>query len=405
MRTTAVILYAICSLLPLSAQTEGPKGATSFEQIKSTFLAATDALIGHFWAASFQGCDSCYYFNSRSDEADKKNEWWWQAHAMDVIVDAYRLTGNERYRKMYELWFDGIQRYNYEQWPDDPWRNQSVDDTEWIALTLIHMFETTGERKYLLQAQRLYDKYIITTWGPNDEAPWYGGISWSTDPKIHKSKNACSNGPAGIIAALLARHAKALDERHAKKLAKAYQQDLKRIYHWERDHLYNGITGAVYDSMGRRGIGRHVWSYNTATFIDMASELYSATHQQQYVDDAIKAADYTINRISDPKTGLMNNVSWLEKGGDMGLFHGIFFRYLAQFIQCKALPDGKKKAYINFLDDNCQCAIRCLQPEVNIFSKNWVTDTVTSTADAPLTPHVTGCTLLSATLASLSPKL
>lgn len=402
MRVLTSIILMTCSFGHLCAQTEMGKGAFSYNHIRQTFLTATEALINHYWAASFQGCDSCYYFNAAGDEANKKNEWWWQAHAMDVIVDAYRLSGKQYYKNFYEKWFDGIVRYNYEKWTDDPWRNQSVDDMEWIALTLIHMYETSGEKKYLLQARRLYDRYIITTWGPSDEAPWHGGISWSTDPKIHKTKNACSNGPAGIIASLLARHAKELTDGQSRKLQRKYQDDLTRIYQWERKYLYNDTTGAVYDHISRNRTAHRVWSYNTATFMAMGTELYRLTHRQQYINDAIKAADYTILRLSDPNTGLMNNVSRLENGGDMGLFHGIFFRYLSQLINSNALPADKKEDYSRFIAANCNTAIRCLQPGVDIFSKNWMTERISTAENAPLTPHVTGCTLLYATLSIMN---
>lgn len=392
------IVTLINSLWILPANAVSPSGVFSVNKTEQAFIAAADALIDHYWGASFPDCSNCFYFNSRSDQADKKNEWWWQAQAMDVVIDAYRLTGSSRYLQMYEPWFDGICRYNYEQWPDDPWRNNSIDDMEWIAITLIRMYETSGEARYLQQAQKLYDRYIITTWGPNDEDPWNGGISWSTDSLIPKTKNACSNGPGGIIASMLASHCKALEGHDKKGMKKKYLKDLKQIYDWEHDHLFNTTTGAVYDHIGKRGVAKRVWSYNTGTFLAMATALYQQTHNRQYLHDAVKAADYSILMLGDAKTGLMNNVSKSPKGGDVGLFHGIFFRYLTHLIKCKDLPEHKRNAYVDFLRANSICAVNCLQPGVNIFSKDWVGETITSTTDAPLTPHVTGCTLLSATL-------
>ena len=85
--------------------------------------------------------------------------------------------------------------------PKDPWWNVFVDDMEWIVLAQIRMFESTGEKKYIEKARQVYDDWIWPTWGPEDEAPWFGGITWKTD--VAKSKNACSNGPAALIAARL----------------------------------------------------------------------------------------------------------------------------------------------------------------------------------------------------------
>lgn len=98
----------------------------------------------------------------------------------------------------------------------------------------------------------------------------------------------------------------------------------------------------------------------------------------------------------------MNNVSRLENGGDMGLFHGIFFRYLSQLINSNALPADKKEDYSRFIAANCNTAISCLQPGVDIFSKNWMTERISTAENAPLTPHVTGCTLLYATLSIMN---
>ena len=403
MRAIAIILAIICSPWQLAASAERPSGAFCFAEnqeeiskpdLLTVFLTTTDVLIDHFWGASFANTPTQYYFNTRSDQADLKHEWWWQAHAMDVVIDAYRLTGNKRYLQMYEQWYDGILRYNYERWSDDPWRNNSIDDMEWIAITLIRMYETTGEKKYIHQAQRLFDKYIITTWGPDDEEPWFGGISWSTDPRLSKTKNACSNGPAGIIASQLA----CWRSDNKGKEDNKYAQDLKKIYQWERKYLFDPTTGAVYDHLGKNGVAKHLHSYNLGTFIAMAVDLYNLTDDTLYINDAQKAADITIKTFSDPETGVMNRVSRMDKGGDAGLFHGIFFRYFTKFINCKDLPNDKRIYYQTFLQKNVDCAIGCLKPGVNIFSKDWKRETITSTQRAPLTPHVTGCTLLSAAL-------
>ena len=367
------------------------------ENVVTTFLATTDALISNFWGASFPESSDQFYFYSWSQQANKKNEWWWQAHSMDVIIDAYRLTGDTRYLQFYEQWYDGICRFNYEHYDDDPWRNNSVDDLEWITITLIRMYETSGNEKYLLKAQHLYDSYIITTWGPDDEAPWFGGISWEAvcEPE-RKTKNACSNGPGAIIAAMLARHGSVLMANGSKKTTLDYENDLKRIYQWERKYLFNPETGAVYDNINRRRTAYRVASYNTGTFLAAAMDMYALTHDRDYLHDAIMAADYTVCNLTDPTTGLMNNVARSMNGGDGGLFHGIFFRYLTRLILCSDTPDEMRNSLRRFVADNARLAMSCLDGEAMIFSRNWLTESIGKNEPAPLTPHVTGCTLLAA---------
>lgn len=53
------------------------------------------------------------------------------------------------------------------------------------------------------------------------------------------SKNACSNGPASLIAARL---------YNINKNEEDLQWALE-IYNWEREHLFNPATGAIYDNI------------------------------------------------------------------------------------------------------------------------------------------------------------
>ena len=158
------------------------------------------SLVGKFWGASFSGYGKRYYFNYASNLSDMTTAHYWpQAHAMDVIVDAYMRTKDKKYLELYPLWWEGAPRFNFSGRVEDPWWNVYVDDMEWIALALIRMYESTQDTMYFKKAVQMYDQWIWPTWGPDNEAPWYGGITWKTD--IEKSKNACSNGPAAIIAA------------------------------------------------------------------------------------------------------------------------------------------------------------------------------------------------------------
>src|SRR5699024_6137226 len=113
----------------------------------------------------------------------------------------------------------------------DPWWNEFVDDMEWIALAQLRMYESTQREAYFLKARQLYNDWIWTTWGPEDEKPWYGGITWKTD--VSKSKNACSNGPAAIIAArMYTMHDDIIQAGNKPK--HAYLEEAVKIYTWLR---------------------------------------------------------------------------------------------------------------------------------------------------------------------------
>ena len=91
----------------------------------------SEALIKHFWGAGFEDYEDRFYFNYGSDLSDMStNNYWPQAHAMDVLVDAYMRTGDVRYKEIFPLWWEGMPRYNFagKMNPKDPWWNVFVDD-------------------------------------------------------------------------------------------------------------------------------------------------------------------------------------------------------------------------------------------------------------------------------------
>ena len=72
------------------------------------------ALINNFWGASFDGYEDRYYFNYGSNLSNMTTDHYWpQAHAMDVIIDAYMRTKDKQYKAIYPLWWQGAPRFNF----------------------------------------------------------------------------------------------------------------------------------------------------------------------------------------------------------------------------------------------------------------------------------------------------
>src|SRR5690554_6895539 len=158
-----------------------------------------------------------------------------------------------------------------------------------MALAQLRMFETTADSKYFLKAKQLYDDWIWSTWGPENEDPWRGGITWKTD--VNKSKNACSNGPAAIIAARIYTMYDNIDNP-GNKSRKEYLHESIKIYTWLRDVLFDSATGRVFDNINSHGkISPDIYTYNQGTFIGAACELYNITGDKQYLIDAVNAAN------------------------------------------------------------------------------------------------------------------
>ncbi len=385
MKKILSITLALCIALPILAQ----KDAAYWNRMAD---GMSRALIERFWGANFKGYPDRYYFNYGSDLSNMTtNHYWPQAHAMDVMVDAYMRTGEKRYKDIFPLWWDGAPRYNFagKMNPKDPWWNVFVDDMEWIALAQIRMFEATGDTKYIAKARQMYDDWVWPTWGPEDEAPWYGGITWKTD--VEKSKNACSNGPAALIAARMYRF---YDKARFKngKPREAYLNEAIKIYTWEKNNLFDKKTGAVYDHMTLEGKIQKKWifTYNQGTFLGAAHELYRITGDKQYLADAVMAAKYVIERMT--RDGVLSDATQ----GDGGLFHGIFFRYFVKLINEEALNTCTRRMFhAAFTNWATVMAEKGVNPRTMLYSGRWKK---APADDEPvgLTPQLTGCMLMEA---------
>lgn len=390
------IALALALSLPLFAESD--KKRTSPEEKPAAYWqqmadGMSNALIEHFWGANFKGYEDRYYFNYGSDLTDMTtNHYWPQAHAMDVMVDAYLRSGSKKYLDMYPLWWEGAPKFNFagKMNPKDAWWNVFVDDMEWMVLAQIRMHESTQNTTYIAKAYQMYNDWIWPTWGPEDEAPWYGGITWKTD--VDKSKNACSNGPAALIAARLYNFYDAVGETAGKKRA-AYLNEAIKIYTWEKNNLFDRKTGAVYDNMDKKGNIQKNWifTYNAGTFLGAAHELFKITGDKQYLDDAALAANYVIDHLSDNDGVLPDAV-----GGDGGLFHGIFFRYFVKLINEPALDKAHCEKFHNYIT---RCATVMAEQGVNhktmLYAGRW-RQAPGKKESVGLTAHLTGCMLMEA---------
>lgn len=328
---------------------------------------ATKSLTGHFWNSSMG------YFNylpGKEDGLDYAFSYWPQAHAMDVVIDAYLRTGDDSYKNFFDKWYIGIKFKS-----NGTYYNTFYDDMEWICLTMLRLYDTTRENKYLNTAKDLWED-IKTGWNLQGD----GGIAWRKDQLW--SKNACSNGPAGIIAARLYRISKDADDL----------QWAKDIFEWEYDHLYEPSTGRIYDSIDTRTGERIDWcfTYNQGTFLGLAHELWRLTGERIYLNTAVKAATFTTSSELCVSGKVLRN----EGNGDGGLFKGIFVRYLTLLIQDDGLTASESKRFSSFLE---RCATTlwndgCNDHDNPLFGPDWASPDGT----VDLGTQVSGAALLEA---------
>lgn len=306
---------------------------------------SSKALIRNYWNAEKS------YFNYGDGGSKTEFHYWPQAHALEVMLDAYNRTQDSSYLPYIHAWYECVPVMN-----GNTFLNRYIDDMEWNAIAMLRAYQATGDKKFLEAVSVVWDD-IKLHW--NDHAG--GGLMWEKEDPF--GKNACSNGPAAIFAA---RYFKVSKNRE--DLAWA-----RKIYQWQRNTLFDESTGAIWDNIkekdGTLNINkRWIFTYNQGTFIGAAIELFDLSNDSTYLHDAIKATDYTLNALINPADGLLKS----EGGGDGGLFKGIFIRYFTQLIRHHALPRDIKKRYTDFLFHNAETLWNeGTDPNTTIFGPYW----------------------------------
>lgn len=276
--------------------------------------------LNYFWSARGK-----FYLTSNTS-ADWGN-YWPNAHALDVLVDAYVRNPSPSVKTRMDDFLVGVKAKN-----GNDWLNYYYDDMEWMALACLRAYQATNDVKYKEITDILWTD-IKNGWS-NDLG---GGIWWRKD---NSSKNTPSNMPAAILGA---------------RLYKAFNnaEDLewaKKIYAWQKSVLYEAGTGWVYDNIEKNGAKNMVWkfTYNQGTFLGAALELFKLTNNSSYHADAVAAADFAVSSGHLVSNGILKD----EGGGDGGLFKGVFVRYFTRLIVDGNLSPDKKKSYIAFLKKN-----------------------------------------------------
>ncbi|HEY0110503.1 MAG TPA: glycoside hydrolase family 76 protein [Fibrella sp.] len=313
------------------------------------------------------------YYNASSIGSTKFN-YWPQAHALDVLVDAYTRTKDSRYLAHMNDWFLGVPVKN-----GNTFLNTYYDDMLWNALAMLRAFDATKDKKWLDATLALWEDIKL---GWSDEQG--GGIAWQK--KQLSYKNTPANAPAVILAARLYQR---LNNRSA---------DLewaKKIYAWQLKTLVDPATGFVYDGINRQNDGKidtgWKFTYNQGLMIGAGLELFRATKIDTYLKDAMKTANFT---IADPvlaPSGLLK----AEGNGDGGLFKAVLVRYLALLATEPAVPADIRTRYVGFLTTNAETLWRSgTQKPAVVFGPNWASQPADGKAE--LTTQLSGATLLEA---------
>lgn len=268
------------------------------------------------------------YYN-QTNTGNTSFNYWWQAHGVDALLDGYLRNRTDIYKTRAKSLLLGLKNVNGGVYP-----TTFYDDMAWLAIASLRGYENTGDTEYLNAANALW-----TDMKGGQHSAQGGALQWNKSAPA--SFNACTNGPAIILATRLARV----------KGTTADLETAKSIYTWMKATLVNASTGEVWDNYNSdTNVTNSSWifSYNQGTWIGAGLELYKATGIQSYLDDAVKTAN----------TAIKNNTAGIlyaaMGGGDGGLFNGIFIRYLAQLAREGNLPQATRDSYTKIIRSTAQ---------------------------------------------------
>jgi predicted alpha-1,6-mannanase (GH76 family) len=243
-------------------------------------------------------------------------DYWIQAHALEVTVDAAARTGSTVLRDRIRANVAGVLRRN-----GGGIVNRYYDDMAWMAIALLRAEEVAGADTGGLVRELWSD--IRGGWDDR-----HGGIVWRRDdPRPYT--NSPANAPAAILAARLHRHY-------------GDPADLdwaRRIAGWQRDTLVDPDSGIVWDGVHPYESAepdRTCWTYNQGTVVGAETELWVITGDRAHLDQARRTAVAALDRFAGSGDGVLPD----EGVGDRSVFKGILTRYLGALLAADPEPDG-----------------------------------------------------------------
>lgn len=231
-RRTAPLLLLIMGVLGSAGCTDDSSEEAETEQaIEWAALADSmqQDLHERYWNAAEQ-------YVHADDSADTEFHYWWSAHALDVVVDAYQRTQADAYLKRMRAVHERIRKNS-----EATWQRPYYDDMAWLGLSSLRAYQSTGEARYLEVTRTLWEE-LKGGWN-NQEG---GGIARRRSQPGYK--NTASSAPSVILAVRI----------HRELGDPEYRDWAQRIYSWLNDTLVNQETGLVWEGSTGRGTGR--WS-------------------------------------------------------------------------------------------------------------------------------------------------
>jgi predicted alpha-1,6-mannanase (GH76 family) len=256
--------------------------------------------------------------------------WWNAANCVEALENAAAADNGQTYL--------GVLAHTYQLNCRSNFLNDYYDDEGWWALAWIHAYDLTGKPQYLNSAKFIFGD-MTKSW--NDHCG--GGLEWS---KKHLYKNAIPN-ELFLLAAIRLHQRTPADHGPGSYLDWATKE-----WVWFKNSGMINPQDLVNDGLNREceNNGRTTWTYNQGVIIGGLTDLYKATGDTNYLNQATMIANAAIAILVDDQGVLQEPCE--ENGcggGDVPQFKGIFIRYLAYLYD-----ETHNPAYRDFLLANAR---------------------------------------------------
>lgn len=296
-----------------------------------------------------------YDKNRKGNEVIAREGFWGEAEMMEIVDDAYEVTGNTKYSALFGAMYNLFLNKEGSDWM---W-NEYNDDITWMVIACTRAHLLTGNTAYLTKAREQFDKMWARAVHTDADGYW---LTWKQGTA---GTNSCINGPAMVACCYLAQATGNT----------AYYDKAISIYNWSKDKLFYPATGKVNDNYNNGTVGSWSSTYNQGTYLGAAVMLYNYTKKVSYLYEAQRIAQYA------KVTMFGSNVINGETGPDLNGFKGILMRYARRYVVDCNRPD-----FIPWLQLNAKVAYNNRNSENLIFT-TWGTktnETMTLPADTAI---------------------